>query len=54
MSIFERALVSALLIALGMLSQLMQGIAASAGITCIISIEFTKLCNADFATTSEP
>ena len=50
-------MVSAQLIALGKLSKLMQGIAARAGITgitCIISIQFTKLCHADFATTREP
>ena len=49
-------MVSAQLIALGELSKLMQGIAARAGITgitCITSIQFTKLCHADFATTSE-
>ena len=57
MSIFERAIVSALLIALGKLSKLIQGIAASAGITgitCIISIQFTKLYHADFVKKSKP
>lgn len=50
-------MVSALLIALGTLSKLMQGIAARAGITvitCITSIQFTKLCHAEFAKTREP
>ena len=57
MSIFERVIVSALLIALGKLSKLIQDIAASAGITgitCIISIQLTKLCHAEFAKTREP
>lgn len=57
MSIFERAMVSAQLIALDTLSKLMQGIAARAGITvitCITSIQFTKLCHADFVKKSKP